>query len=72
MIDMTYIYNDRRYDLMTGRIDRVKEYWGKVNTYIDNNELPPIGTGDAPVYNWECNPKYCKYFDVCGGGIKGV
>tara|TARA_R100000008_G_scaffold20046_1_gene10406 strand:- start:2040 stop:2759 length:720 start_codon:yes stop_codon:yes gene_type:complete len=53
-------------------IDRVKEYWGKVNTYIDNNELPPIGTGDAPVYNWECNPKYCKYFDVCGGGIKGV
>ena len=26
MIDMTYIYNDRRYALMTGRMDRVKEY----------------------------------------------
>tara|TARA_R100000234_G_scaffold87194_1_gene55809 strand:+ start:572 stop:802 length:231 start_codon:yes stop_codon:yes gene_type:complete len=26
MIDMTYIYNDRRYDLMTERMDRVKEY----------------------------------------------
>ena len=23
---MAYIYNDRRYDLMTGRMDRVKEY----------------------------------------------
>jgi hypothetical protein len=19
---------------------------------------------------WECDEKYCQYFDVCGGGLK--
>jgi hypothetical protein len=26
--------------------------------------------GIAPAYSWECNPKYCGFFEVCGGGLK--
>jgi|TARA_R110000824_G_scaffold98780_5_gene235516 hypothetical protein len=52
-------------------LGQVEEYWNLVNNFIDNNELPPIQLGTAPMYKWECNPKYCKYYDVCGGGIKG-
>ena len=31
---------------------------------------PKIELGVAPVMEWECNEKYCQYFDVCGGGLK--
>ena len=32
---------------------------------------PPIELGVAPMYSWECNPKYCNFYQVCGGGLKG-
>ena len=32
--------------------------------------LPPVVYGIAPVEKWECNVKYCSFFDVCGGGLK--
>tara|TARA_Y100000310_G_scaffold84285_1_gene81089 strand:+ start:17397 stop:18113 length:717 start_codon:yes stop_codon:yes gene_type:complete len=53
-------------------LPRVKEYWEEVNEFLDKKELPPISLGTSPVYKWECNKKYCQYFEVCGGGIKGV
>jgi len=31
---------------------------------------PPIELGVAPVYKWECNPKYCNFYEICGGGLK--
>ena len=33
---------------------------------------PKIELGTAPVMKWECNEKYCKYFEVCGGGLKNA
>ena len=38
---------------------------GKVN-FIK----PKVELGIAPVMKWECDEKYCQYFDVCGGGLK--
>ena len=34
--------------------------------------LPPIQKGFSPVEDWECNPKYCSFYETCGGGIKGI
>ena len=34
--------------------------------------VPPVlNLGVTPAEEWECNEKYCQFFDVCGGGIKG-
>ena len=53
-------------------LQAVKDYWLRVIEYLDQGILPPIERGIAPVYDWECNPKYCQYYNVCGGGIKGM
>jgi len=50
-------------------IDRAEDYWNDVNMKLENG-LPPIAMQSSPVYEWECNPKYCEYFKHCGGGIK--
>lgn len=67
-------------------IETAREYWEDVNNMIFKNGtgthpnpypnskhtwIPEISLGTAPVYAWECNPKYCQYYDMCGGGIKG-
>ena len=51
-------------------IDKAKEYW---NNFKENFKKgnPPIELGVAPVYQWECNIKYCNFYEVCGGGLKG-
>ena len=51
-------------------------YWENVNHVAGFDgegihSLPNIALGIAPVYEWECNEKYCRYFDECGGGLKG-
>jgi len=44
-------------------------YWHDVNEKFEDG-LPPIHLGEAPAYGWECNPKYCSFFEHCGGGLK--
>ncbi len=51
-------------------IDRAKEYWRDVKKRFKKGN-PPIELGVAPVYQWECNIKYCNFYEVCGGGLKG-
>lgn len=63
-------------DVPIDMIDTAREYWTEVNDIIFNvdgadSKLPEIELGTAPIYKWECNPKYCQYYDLCGGGIKG-
>jgi CRISPR/Cas system-associated exonuclease Cas4 (RecB family) len=50
-------------------IDKAKEYWRNVNKIFKTGN-PPIELGVAPVYKWECNIKYCNFYQVCGGGYK--
>jgi|TARA_Y100001973_G_C5188820_1_gene329577 hypothetical protein len=50
-------------------IKRAQEYWYDVNERFETGN-PPIELGTAPVYKWECNPKYCNFYQVCGGGYK--
>ena len=50
-------------------INKAKEYWRNVNKIFETGN-PPIELGVAPAYKWECNPKYCKFYQVCGGGYK--
>jgi len=52
-------------------IDEAVLYWDSVMDAFQDNECPPINLGFAPMYKWECNAKYCSYFDACGGGIVG-
>lgn len=57
-------------------IDTAERYWLKVNELLQDG-LPPIKEnidkpGLVPVENWECNKKYCSFFEACGGGIKGI
>ena len=57
-------------------IDKAEQYWNTLAEYI-NNGIPPIEYdeveefGTSPVESWECNAKYCSFFDACGGGISG-
>lgn len=30
---------------------------------------PPVQLGVAPVHKWECSEKYCRFYEICGGGI---
>jgi len=50
-------------------IEEAKNYWhGLKNRFKVGN--PAIELGVAPAYSWECNPKYCGFYKVCGGGLK--
>jgi hypothetical protein len=31
--------------------------------------VPPVELGVSPVYKWECSEKYCRFYEVCGGGL---
>ena len=55
--------------IRTSYIDKAKEYWHDVNKRFKKGN-PPIELGVAPAYKWECNPKYCNFYQVCGGGYK--
>ena len=49
-------------------IDEAVDYWEKINEAVKEG-VPPIKLGFAPVLDWECNAKYCSYFEACGGGL---
>lgn len=49
-------------------VDNARVYWHKL-ALSHQEGLPPINIGTAPVQRWECNPKYCGYYDECGGGV---
>ena len=51
-------------------IDVAERYWLKVQELFKEG-LPPVEQGLSPVEDWECNPKYCSFYEPCGGGIKG-
>ncbi len=53
----------------TSYIEKARLYWEDVNTKFKKGN-PPIELGVAPVYKWECNVKYCNFYQVCGGGLK--
>tara|TARA_R100001082_G_scaffold110701_1_gene91418 strand:+ start:2580 stop:3308 length:729 start_codon:yes stop_codon:yes gene_type:complete len=55
--------------IRTSYIDKAKKYWHDVNERFKKGN-PPIELGVAPVYKWECNIKYCNFYQVCGGGLK--
>ena len=55
--------------IQTSYIDRAKEYWHDVNKRFKKGN-PAIELGVAPAYKWECNIKYCNFYQVCGGGLK--
>jgi CRISPR/Cas system-associated exonuclease Cas4 (RecB family) len=50
-------------------IEEAKNYWVDLNKRFKKGN-PAIELGIAPAYSWECNPKYCGFFEVCGGGLK--
>tara|TARA_R100000008_G_C3584183_1_gene170862 strand:+ start:2508 stop:3239 length:732 start_codon:yes stop_codon:yes gene_type:complete len=50
-------------------IEEAKNYWVDLNKRFKKGN-PAIELGVAPMYSWECNPKYCGFFEVCGGGLK--
>ena len=52
-------------------MQRAEDYWNKVNELIKDG-APPIIYGTSPVEKWECNKKYCSFYDVCGGGLKAL
>jgi CRISPR/Cas system-associated exonuclease Cas4 (RecB family) len=49
-------------------IDIAIDYWSKVKE-LHESGLPNIQEGESPVMKWECNKKYCSYYDLCGGGL---
>ncbi len=55
-------------------IDKAKRYWEKVlsemNECEKENKLPRLRLGSSPAEGWECNPKWCGYFEHCLGGLK--
>ena len=73
----------REVEISSEFINEAYNYWNNVGHVTgfdslatdilkDGYKLPVVSLGIAPVYKWECNEKYCKYFEECGGGIKGV
>ena len=56
-------------------VDEAEQYWITANKVVNEAKesgVPPVlNLGVTPAEEWECNVKYCQYFDVCGGGIKG-
>ena len=55
-------------------INRARDYWLSVSHFFREDSvgkgIPPIELGSSPMTGWECNPKYCSYFEECGGGLK--
>jgi CRISPR/Cas system-associated exonuclease Cas4 (RecB family) len=47
------------------------EYWNRVNLLVADKTLPEVDLGISPAYEWECQAKYCKFYEVCGRGIYG-
>lgn len=69
--------NMREVEISSEFINEAYNYWSNVGhvTGFDSaggGNLPVVSLGIAPVYEWECNEKYCRYFDECGGGLKGI
>ena len=52
-------------------IDKAYSYWEDVNERFKIG-VPKVELGIAPAYEWECNVKYCQFYDHCGGGLKGI
>lgn len=50
-------------------LDEAAAYWEMVKEVLSDGR-PPVQKGVAPIMDWECNRKYCPYFDACGGGLK--
>ena len=59
----------REYPVDIQYIEEAKNYWADLNKRFKKGN-PAIELGVAPAYAWECNPKYCGFFEVCGGGLK--
>ena len=59
----------REYPVDVQYIEEAKNYWADLNERFKKGN-PAIELGVAPAYAWECNPKYCGFFEVCGGGLK--
>jgi hypothetical protein len=59
-------------DVSEEYIDEAQEYWSRVNLLVADKTLPEVDLGMAPVYKWECNKKYCQFYDVCGEGLNAV
>jgi len=61
-------------------LDEAYNYWSRVNLLVMDKKnpnviegIPPeVELGISPVYEWECNKKYCQFFEVCGGGLKAT
>jgi hypothetical protein len=64
-------------DVSEEYLDEAVIYWNRVNSLIRDKKdpyvkqgLPPeLELGITPVYEWECNKKYCQFYEPCGGGI---
>jgi hypothetical protein len=64
-------------DVSEEYLDEAVIYWNRVNSLIKDKKdpyvkqgLPPeLELGITPVYEWECNKKYCQFYEPCGGGI---
>jgi len=58
----------REIDVPMIAMEKAHNYWTTVMAIAHDVEEPPaVELGTAPVYKWECNAKYCDYYDVCGG-----
>ena len=64
----------REYELDLDCVDKAEEYWSNTHNIIKEsikeNKPPTLQLGLSPAEEWECNEKYCQFYDVCGGGIK--
>ena len=52
-------------------IDEAMIYWMTVNELVKDDNMPDVSLGISPVYKWECNEKYCQFYEPCGGGLNG-
>jgi|TARA_R110002051_G_scaffold20223_1_gene55510 hypothetical protein len=59
----------RELDIPISMIQEAENYWKDVQSYTKEKKLPPVKLGHSPVMSWECNEKYCSYFEACGGGL---
>ena len=58
----------REVDVPMSMMQRAHDYWtATVEVTQEQPEPPALELGTSPVYEWECNAKYCDYFDICGG-----
>ena len=59
----------REVDIDLSIIEEAEKYWLKVKDLISKGQ-PPVAMQSSPFYKWECNPSYCSYYTVCGGGVE--